>query len=381
MACSSASRSIGRVTGQMGIQISQRVDAADGRFLGVVVFSAVADPAHHAARSIDLGPRRHDRAVRTDNIVRARFGADSPDGTNGVGRHCSVARCARRCRRSAGPRPHLGESGRSCRQDLQRPPASPDIRCSSASDSTWTKCWRRPARMPAEIEVSRGGRRLLLCGLLAALISEVRRRARHEAQLAAGTIGAGRRHRTAPAGGAAASRQRAEIPGYCRGQRRLDLGNRCGAPVHLPDRRMRSPIRNRIGVAEAATHRQDAVGTGRRRSRTGRKVAPAQGRPGCAPAVPAVPLCDHEGPRARCGTSSVSGKPVFDAGGDFPRLSRHRHQRDSDGRGAGAGGASRDLAARCHGQRVRRLRHLRQRRSPGDVQRGVSPPVSGQRAI
>src|ERR1700693_4642686 len=66
---------VGRVSGQVTIQVSRRVDAADGRFLGVIVFHL---PPHHLTtlnKSIDLGQHGRLTLFGTDNIVRARFDA------------------------------------------------------------------------------------------------------------------------------------------------------------------------------------------------------------------------------------------------------------------------------------------------------------------
>ena len=76
---------VGRLTGQVGFQVTSRVDSADGRFLGVIVFSLSPSQITALHKSINLGPRGMMALFGTDNIVRARFGADSPDGTKGVG--------------------------------------------------------------------------------------------------------------------------------------------------------------------------------------------------------------------------------------------------------------------------------------------------------
>jgi PAS domain S-box-containing protein len=77
---------IGRLTGLNTIQVTKRVDAADGRFLGVIVFSLVPGQLTTLHRSIDLGRRgRLVIAGATDHIVRARFGVGLEDGTVGTG--------------------------------------------------------------------------------------------------------------------------------------------------------------------------------------------------------------------------------------------------------------------------------------------------------
>jgi PAS domain S-box-containing protein len=77
---------IGRVTGQTVLQMSQRVDAADGTFLGVIVFSLAPAQLTALHRIIDLGPRGRMTIVgESDNVVRARFGVGSENGSVGAG--------------------------------------------------------------------------------------------------------------------------------------------------------------------------------------------------------------------------------------------------------------------------------------------------------
>jgi signal transduction histidine kinase len=77
---------LGRVSGQVTIQVTQRVNAADGRFLGVVVFSLAPSQLTALHKSIDLGPRGRLIVVGTDDlIIRARFGDGSENGDLGAG--------------------------------------------------------------------------------------------------------------------------------------------------------------------------------------------------------------------------------------------------------------------------------------------------------
>lgn len=77
---------VGRLSGQVSIQVSQRVDSDDGRFLGVVVFSLAPDQLTTLHKSIDLGPRGMLAVVGTsDQIIRARFSAGSENGEFGAG--------------------------------------------------------------------------------------------------------------------------------------------------------------------------------------------------------------------------------------------------------------------------------------------------------
>jgi PAS domain S-box-containing protein len=73
---------VGRVSGQAVLQISQRVEAADGKFLGVVVVSLAPGRLTALHKSIDLGQRGMLIVLGTrDNAIRARFGADN-ENTN-----------------------------------------------------------------------------------------------------------------------------------------------------------------------------------------------------------------------------------------------------------------------------------------------------------
>ena len=75
----------GRLTTNPILPISRRVDARDGTFLGVlnIVVSPSALTTLH--KYIDLGPHGVMTLSGTDNLVRARFAADSPDGAKGIG--------------------------------------------------------------------------------------------------------------------------------------------------------------------------------------------------------------------------------------------------------------------------------------------------------
>jgi PAS domain S-box-containing protein len=77
---------IGRLSGQASIQVSQRVDAADGKFLGVVVFSLAPGQLTTLNRSIDLGPGGLLAVVgTTDQVIRARFATGSENSNFGAG--------------------------------------------------------------------------------------------------------------------------------------------------------------------------------------------------------------------------------------------------------------------------------------------------------
>jgi signal transduction histidine kinase len=72
---------IGRVSKQSTIQISKRVEAADGRFLGVLVFSLPASSLTTLHRSVNLGEQGIMVLEGMDGGIRARFSRSHPDGT------------------------------------------------------------------------------------------------------------------------------------------------------------------------------------------------------------------------------------------------------------------------------------------------------------
>jgi PAS domain S-box-containing protein len=76
---------VGRVSGQITLQVSQRVEDANGTFLGVVVFSLAPGQLTTLHKSIDLGPGgRLVVAGTADNVIRARFGSGSEAGDLGA---------------------------------------------------------------------------------------------------------------------------------------------------------------------------------------------------------------------------------------------------------------------------------------------------------
>jgi diguanylate cyclase (GGDEF)-like protein len=83
------------------LPISRRVKARDGTFLGVIVVLIAPGALTTLPKSIDLGPHGSMTLAGLDNVIRARFTADSPDGTDGIGK--SIA---------GGPRPrHVAQNG------------------------------------------------------------------------------------------------------------------------------------------------------------------------------------------------------------------------------------------------------------------------------
>jgi His Kinase A (phospho-acceptor) domain len=74
---------VGRVSGRVMIQLSKRVDDANGKFLGILVFALAPDDLTSLHRSVDLGARGVIALVGSDGMLRARFG-DIPPGTSSV---------------------------------------------------------------------------------------------------------------------------------------------------------------------------------------------------------------------------------------------------------------------------------------------------------
>jgi diguanylate cyclase (GGDEF)-like protein len=75
----------GRLSKQITIQVSRRVDGEDGRFLGVILFALSPAQLTTLQKSIDLGPNGVVTLAGIDNIIRARFTREHPDGLAGVG--------------------------------------------------------------------------------------------------------------------------------------------------------------------------------------------------------------------------------------------------------------------------------------------------------
>ena len=174
---------VGRETGRVAIKISRRVDAADGRFLGVVVFSVVPAQLTALHRAIDLGSGGMFSLFGTDNVLRARFSDDNPNGRVDAGE-------------TIPPLPGRIETG----------PLHDVVHVGIGHVDHITRIYsdRRIAGYPLlvgvglnldgvlapvrtharQLEVAATLLSILVSGLLLALAAEVRRRARHEAQLA-----------------------------------------------------------------------------------------------------------------------------------------------------------------------------------------------------
>jgi signal transduction histidine kinase len=77
---------VGRISGLATLPISRRVDAEDGTFLGVVVILISPSVITTLHKTIDLGPHGVMILTGLDNVILARFSADSPNGNVDVGR-------------------------------------------------------------------------------------------------------------------------------------------------------------------------------------------------------------------------------------------------------------------------------------------------------
>ena len=86
----------GRLWRQPIIPITRRLDGDDGTFLGVLVFMIDPSSLTRLHKLINLRPHDIIALEGLDNVIRARFSGESPDGTGGIGK--SVA---------GGPRPSM----------------------------------------------------------------------------------------------------------------------------------------------------------------------------------------------------------------------------------------------------------------------------------
>ena len=76
---------VGRLWRQPIIPITRRVDADDGTFLGVLVFMIDPSSLTRLHKLIHLGQHDVISLVGLDDIIRARFTGQSPEGTRGIG--------------------------------------------------------------------------------------------------------------------------------------------------------------------------------------------------------------------------------------------------------------------------------------------------------
>ena len=72
--------SVGHLSGRAMVQVSRRIDDANGHFLGILVFALAPDDLTSLHRSVDLGTRGVIALFGDDGRLRARFGG-TPDGS------------------------------------------------------------------------------------------------------------------------------------------------------------------------------------------------------------------------------------------------------------------------------------------------------------
>ncbi len=80
-----------RVYDQVVIPISKRVETKDGRFVGVLVFLLSPAKLTILHQSIDLGDNGTIALVGSDDIIRARFRKNNPEGLDGIGQSIAHA--------------------------------------------------------------------------------------------------------------------------------------------------------------------------------------------------------------------------------------------------------------------------------------------------
>ena len=69
----------------LALPVTRRIEGRDGSFLGVLLFSLAPGHLTRLHQSVDLGRRGTLAMICRDGLVRARFTADWPDGSFGVG--------------------------------------------------------------------------------------------------------------------------------------------------------------------------------------------------------------------------------------------------------------------------------------------------------
>ena len=170
----------GRISKQVTLQLTKRIDAADGRFLGVVVFSLMPSQLTTLHKSIDLG--RHGLMAlvgASDGVIRARFGS-GVDGVSGAGAVVPVEHL-----QDDQPNIYVAESvvDHVTRLYSKRRIPGYDLIAGVGLDVDEVLA---PATTRADqIEMVGAIASLLLCGLIVVLACEAYRRSKRESELAA----------------------------------------------------------------------------------------------------------------------------------------------------------------------------------------------------
>jgi signal transduction histidine kinase len=77
---------IDRVSGKTTINVTRRVDADDGSFLGIIMFALAPANLTALPARIELGVRGTLTLVGLDHVIRARFTSEHPDGLSSIGK-------------------------------------------------------------------------------------------------------------------------------------------------------------------------------------------------------------------------------------------------------------------------------------------------------
>ena len=86
---------LGRVSNQVTIQVTKRLQARDGSFGGVLVFSLNPDYLTSLHRQVDLGQTGNVTVVGLDSVIRARFTSNDRSDAAGVGTSLAAGRSFR----------------------------------------------------------------------------------------------------------------------------------------------------------------------------------------------------------------------------------------------------------------------------------------------
>jgi PAS domain S-box-containing protein len=171
---------IGRVSHQVTINVTQRVETEDGTFLGVVMFGL--SPAYlttlHTA--IDLGSRGSIALIGLDDVIRARFTREHPDGLAGIGQ--SIGGPGSIAANPEGAFVREGATDHIWRLYSRRPVADYPLVVSVGLDLSEALA---PSRTHTVMLAAIAGvATILLAGLAAYLIREIGRRTAREIELA-----------------------------------------------------------------------------------------------------------------------------------------------------------------------------------------------------
>jgi signal transduction histidine kinase/CheY-like chemotaxis protein len=172
---------VGRLSHQPHIVVSRRIEAADGRFLGVLAYSLAPSRLVTLNRSIDIGPHGLLMLFGTDNIIRVRFSHGAENGELGAGMQLPPLPISL----SDGAPTHsfIRESmiDHVVRLYSVRDVPGYPLYVSVAFDLNWAL---QPAAAHADLVETEGAiATLVLCAMIVLLFIETLRRAGHEVRL------------------------------------------------------------------------------------------------------------------------------------------------------------------------------------------------------